>query len=106
MKLLIAVMDVCAAVVFGAPVWVAGVARAGDDVGFLVALQRIGITYPSPAQAIDAARAVCVCLDRGESGLAVVQEVTARNPGFDMDAAAHFAVISTTYYCPHHLAVT
>ncbi|EUA89265.1 hypothetical protein I551_4281 [Mycobacterium ulcerans str. Harvey] len=73
-------MDVCAAVVFGAPVWVAGVARAGDDVGFLVALQRIGITYPSPAQAIDAARAVCVCLDRGESGLAVVQEVTARNP--------------------------
>lgn len=62
-----------------------------------------GITYPSPAAAIGSAQAVCGCLDNGEAGLEVVHEVKVRNPGFNMEAASQFAVISAKYYCPHHL---
>jgi Protein of unknown function (DUF732) len=75
-----------------------------DDAGFLAALQQDGITYPSPASAIGTARAVCECLDHGESGLDLVEDVKSRNPGFTMDAASHFALLSAKYYCPHHLA--
>ncbi|ARG59961.1 DUF732 domain-containing protein [Mycobacterium kansasii] len=75
----------------------------GDDAGFLAALQQAGITYPSPAAAIGSAQAVCGCLDNGEAGLEVVHEVKVRNPGFNMEAASQFAVISAKYYCPHHL---
>lgn len=76
---------------------------SSDDAGFLNALQQAGITYPSPAQAIGSGRAVCMCLDNGESGLELIHDVKIRNPGFNMDSAAQFAVISAKYYCPHHL---
>lgn len=79
---------------------------AGNDVGFLGALQQAGITYPSPGQAIGSGRAVCVCLDHGESGLEIIQDVKTHNPAFNMDAAAQFALISAKYYCPHHLSQT
>ncbi|SON58821.1 hypothetical protein MSIMFI_00299 [Mycobacterium simulans] len=75
----------------------------GDDAKFLVALHDADITYASPAQAIGAAKAVCGCLNDGESGLELVHDVETRNPGFDMDDAAEFAVISAKYYCPQQL---
>ena len=46
---------------------------------------------------------MCECLDNGESGLKLVQDVKTHNPGIDMDEASHFALISAKYYCPHHL---
>lgn len=54
-------------------IWLAAPAHAhpdeggGDDVGFLAALQNAGITYSNPDQAIGSAKAVCWCLDGGES---------------------------------------
>ncbi|KZS60935.1 DUF732 domain-containing protein [Mycobacterium ostraviense] len=77
---------------------------AADDAGFLAALQQAGITYPNAAAAIGSAQAVCGCLDNGEAGLEVVHDVKVHNPGFNMEAASQFAVISATYYCPHHLS--
>ncbi len=58
-----------------AMIWLAAPAHAhpdeggggGDDVGFLAALQNAGITYSNPDQAIGSAKAVCWCLDGGES---------------------------------------
>lgn len=103
MRRLLTLLGVCAMIGLAAPAY-ADPDDGGDDAGFLSALKQAGITYPSPAQAIGSGRAVCICLDNGESGLELVQDVKTRNPGFDMDSAAQFAVISAKYYCPHHLA--
>lgn len=105
MKKLLAILPVLAMVGFAAPAIADPPEPTGaDDAGFLAALQQAGITYPSPAAAIGSAQAVCGCLDNGEPGLEVVHEVKVRNPGFNMEAASQFAVISAKYYCPHHLS--
>jgi hypothetical protein len=76
----------------------------GDDAGFLAALHQAGISYASPEAAVGAGRTVCHCLNHGESGLELIHDVKMRNPEFDMDRAANFALISAKYYCPHHLS--
>ncbi|WP_246398815.1 DUF732 domain-containing protein [Mycobacterium vicinigordonae] len=75
-----------------------------DDAGFLSALRNADIGYSNPAQVIGSAKAVCSCLDNGESGFELLHDVKAHNPGFSLDAAAEFAVISAKYYCPHQLS--
>ncbi|KAA1250927.1 DUF732 domain-containing protein [Mycobacterium simiae] len=105
MKKLLAVLGVAAAIGLAAPVYAdPEEPDGGDDAGFLTALQQVGITYPSPAQAIGSAKAVCGHLDNGLSGLELVHDVKVHNPGLTMDAAAQFAVISAKYYCPQHLS--
>jgi len=76
----------------------------GDDAGFLAALHQAGISYASPDQAVAAGRAVCTCLNNGESGLELVHDVKAHNPGFDMESASNFAMIAAKFYCPHQLS--
>jgi len=76
----------------------------GDDAGFLAALHQAGISYTSPDQAVAAGRAVCTCLNNGESGLELVHDVKAHNPGFDMESASNFAMIAAKFYCPHQLS--
>jgi len=76
----------------------------GDDPGFLSALRQVGITYPSPERAIASGKAVCGCLNKGESGLELVHDVKTYNPGFDMDSASNFAMISAKFYCPQQLS--
>ncbi len=97
-------LGVCTTIGLAGPAYADPDEGGGDDAAFLAALQRAGITYASPDRAIGSGRAVCVCLDNGESGLELIHDVTIRNPGFDMDKAAQFAVISAKHYCPHHLA--
>jgi len=75
----------------------------GDDSGFLAALHQAGIGYASPGGAVSAGRAVCSCLNNGESGLALIHDVESHNPGFSMDSASHFATIAAKFYCPHQL---
>jgi Protein of unknown function (DUF732) len=76
----------------------------GDDAGFLSALQQVGIRSPNPAGAVGAGKAVCGCLNNGESGLELVHDVKTHNPGFNMEDASDFAMISAKFYCPHHLS--
>ncbi|KZS61874.1 glycine cleavage system P protein [Mycobacterium kansasii] len=105
MKKLLALLTLAAMVGLTAPAHADPQEPSGaDDAGFLAALQQVGITYASPAAAIGSAQAVCGYLDNGEAGLAVVHEVEVHNPGFNMEAASQFAVISAKYYCPHHLS--
>ncbi len=103
--MLIALLGVSAMIGFAAPAHADPdpAPPPADDAGFLAALQQDGITYTSPASAIGTARAVCECLDNGESGLNLVEDVKTHNPAFTMDAASHFALLSAKYYCPHHL---
>ncbi len=76
----------------------------GDDQGFLAALHQAGISYASPDKAIASGRAVCTCLNHGESGLELVHDVKTHNPGFDMEGASDFALISAKFYCPNELS--
>jgi hypothetical protein len=75
----------------------------GDDAAFLANLSSSGITYSSPGQVIASAKAVCGLLGRGETGLQVVSDIKDQNPGMTMDAAAKFAALASSAYCPHHL---
>ncbi len=76
---------------------------AAADAGFLGALQAAGITYADPGQVISAARTMCALADRGETGLELISDIKAQNPGFSTDGAAVFAAIAARSYCPHHL---
>lgn len=102
--MLLALLGVSAVIGLAAPAYADPEPAPADDAGFLAALQQAGITYSSPASVITSAQAVCTCLDNGESGLELVHDVKTHNPGFTMDAASQFALISAKYYCPHHLS--
>lgn len=75
----------------------------GQDAAFLEALQSAGITYTDPVQVVTAAHTLCGLVDGGESGLAVLSDLKAGNPGFSTDGAAEFAAIAARAYCPQQL---
>jgi hypothetical protein len=102
--MLLALLGVSAVIGLAAPAYADPEPAPADDAGFLAALQQAGISYSGPAAVIASAQAVCTCLDNGESGLELVHDVKTHNPGFTMDAASQFALISAKYYCPHHLS--
>ncbi|ORV17878.1 DUF732 domain-containing protein [Mycobacterium celatum] len=103
MRKLVAVLGVTTAIGLAAPAY-ADPGDGGDDAGFLSALQQVGIRYPSPERAVAAGKAVCGCLNNGESGLELVHDVKTRNPGFNMEDASDFAMISARFYCPQQLS--
>lgn len=75
----------------------------GDDAAFLAALDKVGITYADPGQAITAAKAMCGLVANGVTGLQLVADLRDYNPGLTMDSAAKFAAIASGAYCPEHL---
>jgi uncharacterized protein DUF732 len=104
MRLLVALLGVSAIIGLAPPVHADPDDAGGDDPGFLAALHKVGISYASPAQAVGSAKAVCTCLNNGESGLELVHDVKTHNPGFDMENASNFAMISAKFYCPQQLS--
>ena len=104
MRRILAVLGVCTAIGLAAPAYSDPADAGGDDAGFLGALRQVGIHYPNPDGAVGAGKAVCGCLNSGESGLELVHDVKARNPGFNMEDASDFAMISAKFYCPQHLS--
>jgi Protein of unknown function (DUF732) len=62
-------VSVCTMISLAAPAYADPAAPSGgDDAGFLTALRQDGISYASPGQAVTAGKAVCTCLNNGESG--------------------------------------
>jgi hypothetical protein len=106
MKLLLAVFGVSVMVGLAAPAYGDPIPDPldGDDAGFLAALHQVGISYGDPAQVITSGKAVCTCLNNGESGLELVHDVKTHNPGMDMENASNFAMIAAKFYCPHQLS--
>lgn len=100
MTRLLALLGACGLIGFAVP---AQAEPEGDDAAFLADLNNSGITYSSPAQVITSAKAVCGLMGRGETGLQVVSDIKDQNPGMTMDAAAKFAALASSAYCPHHL---
>ncbi|BBZ69584.1 DUF732 domain-containing protein [Mycobacterium paraseoulense] len=105
MKRLLALLAVPAVIGLAAPAY-AGPPPVpdGDDGAFLSALHQAGFTFANPEAAVGAGRAVCSCLNNGESGLELVHDVKTHNPGMDMEMASNFAMLSAKYYCPHQLS--
>ena len=104
MRMLLAVLGVSTAIGLAAPAYADPGDPSGDDAGFLAALQQVGIKFPSPAGAVSAGKAVCGCLNNGESGLELVHDVKIRNAGFTMEDASDFAMIAAKFYCPQQLS--
>jgi predicted RNase H-like HicB family nuclease len=104
MKTLLATLSVGIAIGIAAPAYADPDDATGDDAGFLAALQKVGIHYPSPTQAVTAGKSVCECLNSGESALELVHEVKVRNAGFTMEEASNFAMMAAKYYCPQQLS--
>ncbi|CAM4340582.1 hypothetical protein MB901379_01871 [Mycobacterium basiliense] len=104
MKLLLAVIAVTGAVL---SIGMAVPAHAdGIDDEFLVALGKVGITYPDPARAIAAGRWVCQQVSNGTQTIDVVKQVQSFNAGLQGDSAAKFTAIAANAYCPTVLATS
>ena len=107
MKPLLAVVGVAMGVVFGVPAQAdPGVEEppSNDNNGvFLADLQKVGIGYGDPNQAISAGQAVCACIHNGMSGLHLLKHLQENNPALTENGAAQFATISAKSYCPRQL---
>jgi Protein of unknown function (DUF732) len=105
MKTLLALLGVSAMIGFAGPAFADPPPEPdGDDAGFLAALHQAGFSFASPGSAVQAGRAVCSCLNNGETGLELVHDVKSHNPGMDMEMASNFALLSAKFYCPHQLS--
>jgi len=105
MKTLLALLGATAMIGFAGPAYADPPPEPdGDDGAFLAALHQAGFSFSSPGAAVQAGRAVCSCLNNGETGLELVHDVKSHNPGMDMEMASNFALLSAKYYCPHQLA--
>ncbi|CQD14137.1 hypothetical protein BN1232_02933 [Mycobacterium lentiflavum] len=105
MKRLFAVLGVFAMIGLAGPAYAEPVPEPdGDDGAFLATLRQAGFSFSSEASAVTAGRAVCSCLNNGESGLELVHDVKNHNPGMSMEMASDFALISAKFYCPHQLS--
>jgi hypothetical protein len=86
-----------AGVLFAATVY----AAPADDQNFIAALDRQGIPYSSPQNAIGIAREVCALLDDGATGVDVAREIN-KTSGIPAPHAGYFVGASITSYCPSH----
>lgn len=106
MKLLLALAGAFTAIGLAVPVHAdpsADTAPEPDNGPFLTSLQAAGIDYANPDQVIAAGKTMCELANRGESGLELISDLKANNPGLTTDRAAQFAAIAARSYCPHHL---
>jgi hypothetical protein len=77
-----------------------------NDGVFLADLQKVGIGYSDPNQAVGAGKAVCACIHNGMSGLHLLKHLRENNPALTENGAAQFATISAKSYCPRQLDET
>src|ERR1700684_593755 len=78
---------------------------AGDENNgsFIADLQKVGIGFSDPAQAVSAGQAVCGCLHNGMCGLHLIQQLQESNPALTESVSASFATVSAKAYCPKQL---
>jgi hypothetical protein len=110
MKPLLALLGVLMGIVISVPAQAdPGIdeAPSNDNNGvFLADLQKVGISYTDPNQAISAGQSVCACIHNGMSGLHLLKHLQENNPALTENGAAQFATISAKSYCPRQLDET
>jgi len=107
MKQLIALLGLSMGVLVSAPAQAdPGVDESptsANNQSFLADLQKVGIGYGDPSQAISAGQAVCAHIHNGMSGLHLIKHLQENNPALTENGAAQFATISAKAYCPRQL---
>jgi hypothetical protein len=110
MKQLLALLGVSMGIIFAVPTHAEpGIEDppSNDKNGaFLADLQKVGIGFSDPNQAISAGQAVCGCIHNGMSGLHLLKHLQENNPALTENGAAQFATISAKSYCPRQLDET
>jgi hypothetical protein len=107
MKPLLALIGVSMGIVFAVPAHSEpGIDEQPDNTNngsFLADLNKVGIGYSDPGQAVSAGQAVCACIHNGMSGLHLLKHLQENNPALTENGAAQFATISAKAYCPRQL---
>jgi Protein of unknown function (DUF732) len=107
MKALLALLGVTMGIVFAVPAHsepgVDEAPNTENNGAFLADLNKVGIGYSDPNQAISAGQAVCACIHNGMSGLHLLKHLQENNPALTENGAAQFATISAKAYCPRQL---
>ena len=108
MKSLLAILGVslgiwCFAVPATCRSWPRRATRRREQRPFIADLQKVGIGFSDPAQAVSAGQAVCGRLHNGMGGLHLIQHLQENNPALTESGAAQFATISAKAYCPKQL---
>lgn len=87
--------------IVAATIALAAPARADSGQAFLADLDKAGIHYSDPDQAVAAGESVCALMDNGMTDDDVVTYLTEHYPGFaPQENAAEFTTIATNDYCP------
>jgi hypothetical protein len=107
MKALLAVVGVLMGIVFAVPAHsepgIDEQPSSENNGSFLADLNKVGIGYGDPNQAVSAGQAVCACIHNGMSGLHLIKHLQENNPALTENGAAQFATISAKAYCPRQL---
>ena len=107
MKQLLALIGISVGIIFAVPAHAdPGIDEPvnNDNNGaFLADLNKVGIGFSDPAQAISAGQAVCAHIHNGMSGLHLIKHLEENNPALTENGAAQFATISAKAYCPRQL---
>jgi hypothetical protein len=110
MKSLLALIGVTMGIIFAVPAHSEpGIDEApnnDNNATFLANLNKVGIGYSDPNQAVSAGQAVCACIHNGMSGLHLLKHLQENNPALTENGAAQFATISAKSYCPKQLDET
>jgi hypothetical protein len=110
MKPLVALIGVTMGIIFAVPAHSEpGIDEApsnDNNATFLADLNKVGIGYSDPNQAVSAGQAVCACIHNGMSGLHLLKHLQENNPALTENGAAQFATISAKSYCPKQLDET
>lgn len=69
------------------------------DIGFLGALDAMGISYPNPADALAGGQAVCRYIAEGHSANQAAKGVKNANPSLTLTKASQFVGIARASYC-------
>jgi hypothetical protein len=107
MKALLALIGVSMGIVFAVPAHsepgIDEEPSSENNGSFLADLNKVGIGYGDPNQAVSAGQAVCACIHNGMSGLHLIKHLQDNNPALTENGAAQFATISAKAYCPRQL---
>lgn len=78
---------------------------SGDDVddAFLASLNKAGITFPNPGQAVTAGHSACELAKSGKQGVELLALLQAANPGLTPNGARTFLGAALNAYCPDRL---
>ena len=78
-------------------------AEPGVDASFVDALNKAGISFNDPGNAVQAGHTACDLISEGKPGLQVVQLVQQQNSGISTVSAAKFTAIAVSAYCPQYV---